>query len=54
MLYLNNQRVIENVLVYGDDKEFNVFYPIPEQPRFRLDDKGRPIFKFTAYLLRSC
>lgn len=49
MLYLNNQRVIENVLVYGDDKEYNVFYPIPEQPRFRLDDKGRPIFKFLKY-----
>lgn len=49
MLYLNNQRVIENITIYGDDKKFNLFYPIPEQPRFRVDEKGRPVFKFLKY-----
>ncbi|WP_124981357.1 hypothetical protein [Nonlabens xiamenensis] len=49
MIYMNNVRVIENVVVYGDDKKMNVFYPIPEQPRFRLDDEGKPIFKFLKY-----
>ncbi|WP_452223650.1 hypothetical protein [Lacinutrix chionoecetis] len=49
MLYINNQRVIEDVIVYGDDLKMNVFYPIPEQPRFRLDKEGKPIFKFLKY-----
>lgn len=51
MLYINNQREIENVVIYGDDKKFNLFYPIPEQPRFRVDDEGKPIFKFLKYRL---
>lgn len=49
MLYFNNQREIENVVIYGDDRKFNVFYPIPEQPRFRVDEEGKPIFKFLKY-----
>jgi hypothetical protein len=49
MLYLNKQTQIGNIVVYGDDRKFNVFYPIPEQPRFRLDDEGKPIFKFLKY-----
>ncbi len=51
MLYINNQRVIENVTVYGDDKKFNVFYPVPERPSFRVDEEGKPIFKFLKYRL---
>lgn len=49
MLYINNQRQIEDIVIYGDDEKFNLFYPIPEQPRFRLDEEGKPIFKFLKY-----
>lgn len=49
MIYLGDQDTIEGVVVYGDDKEFHKFYLIPEQPRFRLDERGRPIFKFLKY-----
>lgn len=49
MLYINNQRVIENIVVYGDDRQFNVFYPVPEKPTFMVDEKGYPVFKFIKY-----
>ncbi len=51
MLYINNQRIIENITIYGDDKNFNVFYPLPEAPSFRVDEEGKPIFKFLKYRL---
>lgn len=49
MLYLNDVDQIGSVTVYGDDKNYNVFYLLPEQPRYRVDDEGRPIFKFLKY-----
>lgn len=49
MLYINNQRIIENVVVYGDDRQFNMFYPIPEKPTFMVDENGHPVFKFIKY-----
>jgi len=49
MIYLNDQDTIEGVTVYGDSQKFDTFYLIPEQPRFRLDEKGRPVFKFLKY-----
>ena len=49
MLYINNQRIIENIVIYGDDKQFNLFYPIPEKPTFMVDEKGHPVFKFIKY-----
>ena len=49
MLYINNQRIIENIVIYGDDRQFNLFYPIPEKPTFMIDEKGQPVFKFIKY-----
>ena len=49
MLRIDKVEVIEGVTVYGDDALDYVFYPIPEAPRFRVDDKGQPIFKFLKY-----
>src|SRR5690554_1997290 len=49
MLYINNQRVIEHIVVYGDDRQFNVFYPVPEKPTFMVDEKAHPVFKFIKY-----
>lgn len=49
MLYIGYTETIEGVQIYGDDKEFNRFYILPEQPRFRVDDNGKPIFKFLKY-----
>lgn len=49
MLYIGYTETIEGVQVYGDDQEFNKFYVLPEQPTFRVDERGRPIFKFLKY-----
>lgn len=49
MLYIGHTETLEGVQIYGDDKEFNKFYILPEQPRFRVDERGRPIFKFLKY-----
>lgn len=49
MLYVGYTDTIDGVQIYGDNEKFNKFYVLPEQPRFRLDEKGRPIFKFLKY-----
>ena len=49
MLCIDDSDTIEGVQVYGDDEEFDKFYLLPEQPRFRIDEMGRPIFKFLKY-----
>lgn len=40
---------VEGVTCYGDTDQFNVFYVLPRQPRYRLDKQGRPVFGFYKY-----
>jgi hypothetical protein len=35
--------------VYSDDKDEHVFYALPDQPRIRLDEQGKPVFGFYKY-----
>ena len=49
MLKIDKVQQVEGVTVYGDDDRFNVFYPLPAQPRYRLDAQGRPSFGFFKY-----
>ncbi len=50
MLRIDMVQTIEGVTVFGDDRLRHVFYLLPEQPRFRIDDTTRePVFKFLKY-----
>ena len=49
MLYLDNQDTIADVVVFGDDREFNKFYLIPKAPTLRVNEEGKPDFYFTKY-----
>src|SRR5947209_1519574 len=46
-----DEATVPGVSIYGDDQLPWVFYALPSQPTFRLDDKGRPVFKFIKYRL---
>ena len=48
MLKTDLLQQIEDVAIYGDDKSYYTFYPLPQSPRFRLAD-GKPSFKFIKY-----
>lgn len=48
---IDGNQIIDGVTVYGDDERDNVFYLLPETPRFRIDENGLPIFKFIKYRL---
>jgi len=49
MLQIDLVQLIEGVTVYGDDERFNLFYPIPQSPRYRRYDDGRLAFSFMKY-----
>jgi hypothetical protein len=49
MLLIDKVQTLEGLQVYGDDMDPFTYYVVPEQPRFRLDDAGRPVFKFLKY-----
>ena len=49
MLQIDKVQLIEGVTVYGDDGSFNTFYLLPQQPRYRRDENGNPVFKFIKY-----
>ncbi|MEL6530956.1 MAG: hypothetical protein AAFQ27_13420, partial [Pseudomonadota bacterium] len=49
MLKLYDKRTLQGVEVFGDDQKDYLFYPFAEQPTFRVDDKGSPIFKFIKF-----
>ena len=49
MLQIDKVQQIEGVTVYGDNEQFNVFYPLPQQPRYRLNADGKPSFGFYKY-----
>lgn len=49
MLQIDKVQQIEGVTVFRDHAQINVFYPLPQQPRYRLDALGRPSFSFFKY-----
>lgn len=48
MLQIDKVQQIQDVTVYGDDKNDFTFYLVPQTPRFRMED-GKPVFKFVKY-----
>ena len=51
MLNLVPSQTIAGVAVYADDLANDVYYALPQEPRFRIDDNGIPVFKFIKYRL---
>ena len=49
MLKIDRQQTIEGVTVYGDDERPQLFYLLPSNLSFRIDDNGKPVFKFVKY-----
>jgi len=49
MLAFDRSDTIEGISVYEDHADPRVFYLLPNQPRFRLDEQKRPVFKFIKY-----
>ncbi|GAA5209501.1 hypothetical protein [Microbacterium kyungheense] len=49
MLKISKQELVDGVTVFGDDTFDDVFYPVPELPRFRTDDDGSPVFRYLKY-----
>jgi len=49
MLKIDTSQQIGTVSIYGDDTKDFVFYLLPQGPRFRTDENGRPIFKYLKY-----
>ena len=49
MLYIDKVQTIEGVTVYGDDSDFTTFYLVPDLPRFRINEDGKPAFSFYKY-----
>src|SRR5262245_24352680 len=49
MLQIDKVQQIEGVTVYGDDTAFEVFYLLPQKPRYRLNPDGTPAFRFLKY-----
>jgi len=51
MLTIDRRETLEDQkwTVYRDDVEATTFYIMPDQPRFRLDDDGKPFFQFIKY-----
>ena len=49
MIQIYQSQQIEGVVVYGDDEAFNRYYLLPQTPRFRLDERGNPVFKLIKY-----
>ena len=49
MLRIDTYQTIEGLTVYQDDAVPTTHYVLPEQPRFRRDENGVPIFRFLKY-----
>lgn len=49
MLQIDKVQQIDGVTVYSDSENFNVFYPLAQQPRYRLRPDGKPSFAFYKY-----
>ena len=51
MLQIDAVETISGVQVFGDSDSKHTFYVLPNQPRFRIDENGYPVFKFLKYRL---
>jgi hypothetical protein len=51
MIRIDWVQEVEGVTVFRDDESRSTFYVIPNQPRYRIDDNGNPVFKFLKYRL---
>jgi hypothetical protein len=49
MLKLYPAHLLQELTVYEDDSDQTVFYVMPNQPSFRVDDSGNYVFKFIEY-----
>lgn len=49
MLRIDLRHMHEGITVFDDDLAFNKFYVLPNEPRYRLDANGNPVFKFIKY-----
>ena len=49
MIQIDKVQQIEGVIVYGDESSISTFYLLPQQPRFRLDERGNPLAKMFKY-----
>jgi hypothetical protein len=49
VLQIAETYIFEGVTVYGDHEGLGTYYLLPQQARFRLDEKGEPVFKFIKY-----
>ena len=49
MLKISRQELVDGITVFGDDAFDDIFYVVPEVPRFRTDDLGDPVFRFLKY-----
>lgn len=49
MIRIDQTLTVQGVTVYRDETQRNKFYVLPDQPRFRIDDNGKPVFKFIKY-----
>src|SRR4051794_30122247 len=49
MLQIDKVQQIAGATVFGDHEKFNVFYPLPQQPRYRVGPDGRLSFGFYKY-----
>jgi hypothetical protein len=49
MLTLDRPRTVLGYTVYPDDQDNEQFYVVPNQPNFRLDDDGLPVFSYVEY-----
>jgi hypothetical protein len=49
MLRTDRTQLIEGVTVFADHEKWDTFYLLPEQPRFRRDENGDPVFQYLKY-----
>ena len=49
MLLWDQAETIDGLTTYHDDTDWTMYYVLPNQPRFRLDDNGFPVFRFLKY-----
>jgi hypothetical protein len=49
VLAIAKSQIVEGYQVHDDFNDPTTFYVIPNSPRFRLDDHGKPVFKYVKY-----
>ncbi|MBD2020597.1 hypothetical protein H6F43_10390, partial [Leptolyngbya sp. FACHB-36] len=49
MLAIDKIRVLEGITIYSDDEDETKFYLMPDVPRFRMNDTGKPSFAYYKY-----